>query len=224
MRIWGLLMVAAVLALGLGAYRVVRLEQRIDALAKRLGEASAPGKDATVDHAVGVEPRLDKLEAALRQLESDVRELQEGEVAGATLPKAALGEPSADKKAAEDHILDVVGRAQNRIRDRQLQFHRDRWIENREAALDDFSQRFGLTSLQTQQLHQFLSIEVDGLIEILRRPDAAENPEKAARDWQAKLDETDQAAHRVLAGEQIAAWDQARFIERRTLWPWLPVK
>jgi hypothetical protein len=129
-----------------------------------------------------------------------------------------------DKAGAEERILSVVGRAQERIRDRQLQFHRARWLEWRETALDDFSERFGLSGRQNDQLHQLLSDETDAMVEILRRPDTLENPEKAAHDWSTMLEQTDLAAHRVLDPAQVGPWDQARAAERKTLWPWLPSK
>ena len=43
-----------------------------------------------------------------------------------------------------------------------------------------------------------------------------------ADDWRATLDATDYAARKLLDPAQTGAWDVARFVERRILWPWLP--
>jgi hypothetical protein len=222
MRIWALLAVAAALAGALLTYRIAKLESRVNALSKQLGAPQAT-KPFAFDHGVGataagLEQRLSALEDRLQGLDGDLRSLEQDDLG------QGKNKEGSDKASAEEHILSVVGRAQERIRDRQLQFHRARWLEWREAALDDFSERFGLSPRQNDQLHQLLSDEVDGMVEILRRPDALENPEKAARDWLSKLEQTDSAAHRVLEPSQVGAWDQAREAERKTLWPWLPSK
>jgi hypothetical protein len=213
MRLWGLLTVSIALVGGLGVYRLVTLEQRLDALGKRLGQAAPAG--STRAAAPGLEERLSKLEAEIATLRQSVRELEQAED-----PALAQAEPN----LPEDKILSVVGRAQSRVLDRQLQFHRDRWLEWREGALGQFAHDFGLSAGQTQELHQQLADEVDAMVEIMRRPDAFENPEQSATDWQARLDQTDDVARRVLAPHQLVAWEAARTAERQTLWPWLPKK
>jgi uncharacterized phage infection (PIP) family protein YhgE len=211
MRLWGLLAVSIALFGGLGVYRLVTLEQRLDALAKQLGQAAtSSGAHATP----GFEERLRKLEAEIATLRQTVRELEQvDDQAVATGPNIP-----------DDKILAVVTRAQSRILDRQLQFGRDRWLEWREGALSQFAHDFGLSASQTQQLHQLLTDEIDTMMEIMRRPDALENPEQSATDWQARLDKTDDAVRNLLAPHQNIAWEQARAAERQTLWPWLPKK
>src|SRR4051794_8926033 len=141
MRISALLAVALVLAGSYFGYRITRLEQRIEALNKQLGEPpAAPLRDAEHDQKplAGHEQRLTALEQDLHALREDLRTLEE---ATADKPQAAdLNAPGASQQ-----ILSLVAREQNRIRDRQLQFHRNHWVDWRAAALADFAQRVGLT-------------------------------------------------------------------------------
>ncbi|MFI5305914.1 MAG: hypothetical protein ACHQ53_01100 [Polyangiales bacterium] len=218
MRVW--VIAGAVLALGGGwlVYRVATLEDRVTALNKRLGPEMAASS-----HEAGPKPATNH-EQRILALEADVRALRE-ELDALDAPPAGLkaSAPGAlNDKGAEQQILSVVERKANRIRDRQLEFHRSRWLEWREGALDGFSQQFGLSPWQTEQLHQLLSDEVDKMVEILRQPDALENPEQGVAAWVAALEQTDNAAHRLLDPAQNAAWDQARMVERKVLWPWLP--
>ncbi len=222
MRFWALLALALVLAGGLFAYRVASLERRVDALDLRLGpeaEAAEHTESEGGQAAAGYAQRIAALEAEVRAL----RERLDASPAAVKGTRAAASAASAAASAAsEQRILAVVERQQARVRDRQLAFQRSRWLQWRETALDDFAQRFGLSPWQTEQLHQLLSDELDKMVELLRRPDALENPEKGAADWVAMLQQTDDAAHRVLDPAQITAWDQARTAERNVLWPWLP--
>jgi hypothetical protein len=224
MRIWLVLALAALLGGGLLAYRIVGLERRVDALTQRLGPetvtVSPPAGDQHAKADGTHEQRLAALEADLRALREELDALGQGGPDAKALvaaDKAGNGTASGEK-----NILSVVEREQHRIRDRQLEFHRSRWLEWRESALDDFSQRFGLSPWQTEQLHQVLSDEVDRMVDILKRPDALENPDKAVADWLALLEQTDGTARRVLGPAQIIAWDQSRTVERKVLWPWLP--
>lgn len=212
MRIW------LVLSITLGAcaylgYRVFVLEQQLGAL----GAADAGGA-APLQRQGGHEQRLHAVEEELAALRADLRTLEKatGDMGGPA-PGIDLNDPQAD-----EHILSVLDREQSRIRDRHLEFHRERWIEWRRDALDSFAQSEELSPWQTEQLHQLLADEIDMLVEILRRPDAAENPERASSEWLDRLETTDRAAHRVLDPEKATAWDTARAVERRVFWPWLP--
>jgi hypothetical protein len=219
MRAVWISLAAALLVCGFLGYRTIRLEQRVDALGRQLGApnaggaagAAASGKAQTSgDH----EQRLRSLEQEARALRDDLQTLEE-----------ATGErttAAVDPSGSDQRILSVVTREQERIRDRQLEFHRARWLEWREGALDNFAQTNRLSPVQTDQLHRLLADEVDALVQLLRRPDVAENPERAANDWLDRLELTDRAAHNILAEPQISAWDQARTVERRVFWPWLP--
>jgi hypothetical protein len=220
MRAVWIVLAAALTLCGFLGYRTVRLEQRIDALRRQLGApgagAGAAGKVAnppvTGDH----EQRLRTLEQEARALREDLRTLEK---ATGERPELAVNAASSDQR-----ILSVVTREQERIRDKQLEFHRARWLEWREGALDNFAQTNRLSPTQTDQLHRLLAAEVDALIQLLRRPDVAENPERAANDWLDRLELTDRAAHNLLEPAQVTAWDEARTVERRVFWPWLPQK
>jgi hypothetical protein len=195
-------------------YRITRLEQRLQALDAQLGApeiAAAPGAPAG-KAAPAHAQRLAALEQDVRALRDDVR----------TLEQAVNGPVAAPNPADEQQILTIMGREQSRIRDRQLEFHRSRWVKWREAAMDSFAARNNLSPAQADQLRRLLTDEVDQMVEILRRPDAADNPEKASADWMAMLERTDDAAHRVLDPEQRGPWDLERSVERHALWPWLP--
>ena len=219
MRISALLALALVLGGSYFGYRVARLEQRVDALQLQLGrpapEGTASDKPDGAGTGGGHEHRLLALERDVTSLRDELRTLEQA--------RARKGESTAAQAAGnEKQILSVVDREQSRIRDRQLEFHRTRMIEGREAALEDFAQRYGLSPSQTDQLHELLTDEVDRMVEILRRRESLENPEQATADWMATLEQTDDAAHRVLDPAQRGPWDQARAVERHVLWPWLP--
>jgi hypothetical protein len=62
-----------------------------------------------------------------------------------------------------------------------------------------------------------------GALDALAMLDVLENPEQMAADWNAVLRDTDRAATGVLDPQQVPAWSMARTIERRVLWPWLPI-
>jgi hypothetical protein len=214
MRTTVLLALALVLSGIYFSYRIARLEQRLDTLNAKLGQpeptpiaGSGPPKPAS-----GHEQRLAALESDLRSLRDDMR----------TLEQAVSAPPSTLAPGSDQQILSVVGREQERIRDRQLEFHRTRWVGWRESALGSFSARNNLAPVQTEELRKLLTSEVDQMIEILRRPDSAENPEKATKDWVAMLRQTDEAARSVLDPAQRSSWDAERAVERHVLWPWLP--
>ena len=198
-------------------YRIAALEGRVDALTKRLGAPSPSREPATqgASPAEGYEQRIRALEKDARSLRADLHTLEE---ATGERPTAA----ELERPASPEQILSVVTREQNRIRDRQLEFHRARWVEWRDAALSAFANDQHLTEVQSEDVRQLLVKETDRLIEILRRPDVLENPAQAATDWAAVLDDTDAIVLRVLDPGQRTAWRQGRALERRTFWPWLP--
>lgn len=225
MRTWWAGSVAVVAIVALFAYlgfRVTALERRVDVLLERLGTTPSSDGAAGAGSGSGYEQRLASIEREQGTLRDDLRTLEAatGTVDPAQPRTAAAA--LANQPGGEQHILSVIGREQSRIRDRQLEFHRDRWLDQREAALDQFAQTQKLSARQRDMLHQLLSNELDGIVEILRRPDAVENPERVADEWLSALGATDYAAHKLLDPAQTAAWDVARFIERRILWPWLP--
>ena len=216
MRIlWAVIAVAVALS-GALAYRVVRLERRVAALGKLLGAPGANvGGRAAPDETQGDhEQRLRTLEQDARTLRDELRTLEQ---ATGEQPAGAPDAPVSDQR-----ILSVVNRQQALIRDRQLEFHRARWLEWRASALDNFAKTNKLSPTQAAQLERLLTEEVDALVKLLQRPEVAEEPEQAANDWLDRLELTDRAAHAVLDDTQATAWEAARTAERRTFWPWLP--
>lgn len=206
-------------------YRQASLERRVDQLTAQLGAGSEaaesagsgePEHDPSADpgasaaRAIGSQAaRLSALEAGLKSVQADVRSLEK-----------ATGDSM--KMVTDQQILSVMKQQGTKVMDSQLKFHRERWLEQREVALNDFSRRLGLNQTQNDQLWDLLSTETDKMIEILKNPDLAEDPERAARVWKESLLDTDAEAHRVLGPQEAAVWDQVRLVERRLLWPWLP--
>lgn len=204
-------------------FRITDLEdalarQRYDAGADAAGaKDGAAGTAAGPGHAPRLDPLDPKVEARLKTIEDDLSHMQE-EYAQLDEQLAGQGGNGVDER----RILDVVTRAQERVRDRQLEFHGTHWRKTRAALLDDFATKVQLEPKQTDALQRLLEEETDAMIELIARPESAENPERTAAEWQRRLDETDQEALRVLTPEQIHAWLGARAFERQVLWPWLP--
>ncbi|HKU44986.1 MAG TPA: hypothetical protein VJR89_42795, partial [Polyangiales bacterium] len=151
------------------------------------------------------------LEDGLRSLRSDFRSLEK---ATADLPQ--------DKTVNDQQILSVMKEQGAKAMETQLKYHRERWLDQREQALNSFVKRYSLNESQNDQLWGLLSGEIDKMIDILRKPESFEDPEHAAQEWKQMLLETDAAAHKVLDPQAALAWDQQRTMERKVLWPWLP--
>jgi hypothetical protein len=210
---------AAALLVALLAYlgfRIIDLEQRVTALGQAIGtlpEDAATNRSERRDAGtsnLSYGQRLAVLEKRLDGIQANVRSLEKATGTGA-------GSQHADKE-----ILSVVERENSRLRDVQLEWHRSRWLETRETQLMIFARQYRLSGDQVTTLQKSLEQEVDSMVELLRRPTLLEDPDQAASDWQALLDQTDHAAQKVLAPEQMGAWNQARAFERQVLWPWLP--
>lgn len=209
-----------VAALALLAARVLRLEGQLERAEQRLGSQSsgAPSSAGAVIGPVapvGLEPRLAAVEKDLRALRDDLRTLEKA-------TESTLALPAPEANADPRQILSVVKGESDRIRDRQLDFARSRWSADRKAALDRFTVEQKLEPEQKAQIQELLDTETAKLAELMRRPDALENPEQMAADWSAVLRDTDRAAQGVLEPQQVPAWSLARSIERRVMWPWLP--
>lgn len=202
--------------IGLLGFRILDLEQRVTALSAQLGSARAEVTSSAASSAstAACERRLDTLEQRMARLSA------------ARKPASALGAASDDAPAAPPHdeaaILSIVERENSRIRDVQLEFAKTRWIEGRDAQLALFAGMANLDTPQVRDMHGVLADEVERMVEVLRRPGLAEDPDQFAADWKAVLAETDRNAARVLTPEQMLWWHQGRSLERQTLWPWLP--
>jgi hypothetical protein len=215
----GVMVIAAV---GYVGYRQHALELKVDALTRQLGAAEAEHDEPSSGAQAQAEPRaaepapddshaarLAALEAQLTSMRADVRSLEKatGDVA----------QPVSDQQ-----IMAVMRQRDSKVIDAQLKFHRDKWLEKREDALNDFGRRYALTPRQNDELWELLGGEVDKLIDLMRRPDLADNPERATQEWRELLRQTDAEAHQVLEPLKALAWDQQREAERKLLWPWLP--
>jgi hypothetical protein len=213
-------LIASALLVGLVGFlgfRVVDLEQRVAALTQQLGSApAAHDQAADTREPKPVSAMGSGFEARLAALERRVDELKNSQQ---TREKA--GPIGADPQS-EQQVLNVFEREASRIRDVQLEFHRNRWLEQRNGALVIFAKTYGLTPNQTSELQKVIENEVDVMVEQLRQPTMLEDPDQAVSDWQAMLDDTDAKAHKLLNRDQLAAWDTGRAFERQVLWPWLP--
>lgn len=213
----GMLALSVIYSIYLG-FRVSGLERELARAkpAARPTSGPEPGPAASAHGAAKEEGST--VIARLESIEDDLADLQEN--------YAALDEQLAGGGkgvgADESKILDVVTKAQARVRDRQLEFHSAQWHKNRAAVAEDFGAKHHLERWQIDHIKRLLEEETDEAVAILGRPDVAENPELIASDWQKHLDETDAEALRVLQGEAAQAWMGARMFERQVLWPWLP--
>jgi hypothetical protein len=180
---------------------------------ERGGPVAGVASPARPPRPATVEARLDNIEDDLAHMQEEYAGIDE-QLSGTT--KGRDGAPD------ESRILDVVTRAQARVRDRQLDFHGTQWKKSRAAVLTDFAARQSLEPWQVQELQRVTDEEIEEAVELLARPESAENPEQVAADWQRRLDETDAEAMRVLQGPAAEAWMAARLFERQLLWPWLP--
>ena len=223
MRSYVVPIAAVALAVFLG-YRQWTLEARVAELSRQLGavsEAADTPHDGTASAdaaaaaasrtATSHAERLRNVETALASVRADIRSLEK-----------ATGDMPQDKAVTDQQILSVMKEQGTKVMENQLKFHRERWLDQREEALGTFAKRFELNPQQSDQLWGLLSSEIDKMVEILRNPEAYENPEEAAKAWKKILLDTDSAAHKVLEPNKAIAWDQTRFLERKLLWPWLP--
>jgi hypothetical protein len=213
--------VAAIVVLGV---RVLQLESQLERAERRLGgDASGrPGAHETAEATleprkpVGLEARVTAVEQDVRALRDDLRTLEKA-------TEATLAIPAPGANADPRQILSVVKGEADRIRDRQLDFARSSWSAGRKEALEQFTVVHNLQPEQKAQIAELLESESSRLVAIMRKPDVLENPEQMAADWSAVLRDTDRAATGVLDPHQVAPWKAARTIERRVLWPWLPL-
>ena len=161
-----------------------------------------------------IEARLDTIEDDLAHMQEEYAEIDEQLAGGTTQGSGGAVD--------ENRILDVVTKAQTRVRDRQLEFHGAQWRKARSAMLSDFASRNNLEGWQVEELKTAIDEEIDEAVALLAKPESAENPELVAVEWQKRLNATDVEAMRVLTGPAAEAWMAARMFERQLLWPWLP--
>jgi hypothetical protein len=211
---------AALVLFGWLGFRILDLERRVSHLSEQLGTASADAMPAatTSEHVTVVNTTPQGYEQRLRALEERLDKLASAQ---SSLARMTGKDGHAD---ADNQILSVIEREGNRIRDVQIEYHRPRWIEARDAQVDAFAQATHMTGQQTQILKGVVEREVEDFVAVLKKPDLMEDPDGATTAWQAALDKTNDTAHKLLTPPQAALWDQARLFERQLLWPWLPAK
>lgn len=225
----GVLRFLVALAIGLTvgvaylAYRVHALEERLVAVSAQLG-TPAPDGEAGVARASapppklpaaaagrGLEPRLAEVERQVASLRGDVRSLE-------AATESTLNQPPADPK----QILSIVGSEASRIRDSQLEFHKQQWVKWRRGTLAEFSATHALSDRQRAELDKLLMAELDEWVELLRREDLVDKPEELAREARSAMRDTDESVRDVLDAQQYERWMQMRTLERRTHFAFLP--
>lgn len=216
-----LLGASGLVVLGVLGFRILDLEQRVDLLASQLSKVSpseAAVPSAAAKPTAAVLTRSSDLEKRLAVLEQQVSTLASAEQ---TLPRL-MGDVGGDALRREEAILSVVERENSRIRDVQLEWHKARWLETRKEQLTLFAAQLKLEPRQVADLYRALEDELDGLADVMRRPNFAEEPDQVASDWEKILSSTDKRAQATLTPEQYRWWQQGRLFERKVLWPWLP--
>jgi hypothetical protein len=207
---------------GFMGFRVLNLEQRVAVLTEELG---APRRDDAASRAAQPDSAADTAGStpANQSLEQRLQAIDRGLEALNAKWRAQSSQSSASPQDLdrESAILSVVERENNRVRDKQLAFYRQRWLEGREQQLAAFAAELKLQPEQRAELYKALEHEVDALITVLKNPDVPENPDVGVSDLLTVLSETDQRAKQLLTPAQSQAWTQARTYERHTLWPWL---
>ena len=217
MRVWIALVVAA-FSCGMLGFRVVELEHRVDRLSQpRSADANTGATDASTTPDADAEHarRLDDLAADVAALREDVDALSDE-------AQAKVDREDLDRSTSPDRILGVVTQEALRVRDRQVDFHRDRWVDMRERAAEEFAARHALTRSQASEIQRLLVAEVDEMVAIFKAHGADEDPKEAVAEWMEMLRETDRKAKRILSPEQVAPWDAGRTYERKVFMPWLP--
>lgn len=230
MRVWFVLVVTALLC-GVLAYRVFALQARVEQLV-RVPTPSAPLDVGGGEPPARVEARATATPAEvvaaaehtrrLADLESNLTGLRKEVDALASEARQKADRADLDRSASADRILGLVTQEAMRVRDRQVEFHRDRWIEMRERAVDEFVARHGLDAQQANAIRKLLVGEVDQMVAIFKAHGAEDDPKEANEEWMDMLRETDREAKRILDPAQRAAWDHGRAYERRVFMPWLP--
>lgn len=229
MRVWLLLVMTALLC-GVLAYRVFALEARVERLSRAAD--AAPPEGAVVDPPSGpaagetttaVEAVAEAEHARrLGDLETNLAGLRKEVDALSSEARQKADRADLDRSASADRILGLVTQEAMRVRDRQVEFHRDRWIEMRERAVEEFVTRHGLDATQANTIRKLLLDEVDQMVAVFKAHSAEDDPKEADQEWMNMLRDTDRAAKRVLDPAQTAAWDLGRAYERRVFMPWLP--
>ncbi|HET8936950.1 MAG TPA: hypothetical protein VFN67_26085 [Polyangiales bacterium] len=211
---------AVLVVLGVLGFRILDLEQRVALLSEANKRQDADGSAPTTTQSATSASNATSatIEARLRTIEQRISALENMKQGLAT----PSGNMSEDRLRQEQAILSVVERENGRIRDVQLEWHKARWLETRKQQLAAFAFSQKLEPAQSVKLYDAIEGELTGLVEIMKRPSFAEEPDQVANDWLGILGQTDKRAQELLSPAQYQTWLQGRFFERKVLWPWLP--
>jgi hypothetical protein len=208
---------ALIVAFGFLGFRILDLEQRVAQLSEQLGLAKEPEAGSATTSSTSALPK--NYEQRISQLEQQLASITAAISGPRRAPETVRGPANIDK---EQDILSVIERENNRVRDVQLEWHRARWLETRERQLVQFAMQTELEPQQTSKLRDAIEHELDTMVDIMKRPNFADDPDQVAADWAVMLEATDKSAAEILTPEQLRLWGQGRLFERSVLWPWLP--
>lgn len=199
-------------------YRTAATEGRLRELEHELADLeSAPDRVGQITTMAGsghaAKPAGGGDEPAVAVLRTELESLRE-EIA--RLSQAGLGDD------AHAEILEVVEREKQRVRERVVDFHQERWHEAREDMLEKMVKDAHFSEFQRQRVGLAMATEVDHLATISRTPRVLEDPDKLATDVQQLLDETNTEVLELLHPDQHAVWERHRAHERETFYGWLP--
>ena len=219
MRLWHVLAALGALC-GVLGYRLIVLEGRVDGLSRKMArQVSVPldlDQDDSATALADYEDRLSLLEDDLNAIQENLGDLS------AKAVETQDGLEEAREAVQDERIVSLVQKEQQRVLEKQLDYHRERWDEIRGNAVDDLARNLSLTEGQTAQLHGLLRRELDQMLGIFKSPSALEDPQSTASDIQELLGQTNRMANRLLNREQLVGWKQYRDFERATFMPWLP--
>lgn len=215
--LWGL---AFACALFYVLFRQASLDARIEALSESVARL-----EQSMPSTLPAEERRERVIA--------VGSAAEGEVQGAVpadAPEkvqrleqevAELRDAMRKAPVSEEKILDVVETKREAVFARQLEFHRQRWVEARADGLDKFSETANLSPRQRERLDDLLNDEVERVMEILLDPAVRDDPERLIEAWDETLNTTDLEVRSILVPFQRAKWEEARAFERQVFFPFL---
>lgn len=209
-------------ALGFFSYRILALEQRVAVLDKASSARTTTAPATSPIESVNasdertpkdVETRIQSFQKRVGALENAPRGLPTN---NGIVDEARLRE--------EQAILSVIERESRRVQDAQLDWHKAHWMDARKQHLAAFASSQKLKPAQTAKLNAAIERELNAIVDVMKRPSFAEEPDEVANDWLEVLSETDRQAQAVLDPDQYQTWQQGRVLGRKLLWPWLPDK
>lgn len=204
------LLVAAALLL----VRVVALEARVDALARAPAPTAVAASAREAARTAARDRQLDAAEGRVDKLQRDV-----DAVAGSI--RAKVDRVDLERKVSAERVVGLVEGEIARIGEIQLEHHKERWAEQRQKWVRDFSELHRLSPEQQDAIHKLVLDELEGMMDVLHGRESQDDLARASTEWTALLRETDKRAHAILDPRQTRAWDQARAFERSLFKPYI---